>query len=220
MTTVEIDTPQGPARAHLHPAEAPAGALMLGHGAGGGVAARDLVAVAGAARAAGLTVALVSSPTAWPDAGLRPGRPASTRPGRRSPATCAASSRAAADRRRPLLRREGRLPHRGAERRDRRAVPRVPAPASGAGAAKQGASRLPELDAVEVPTLVVQGSADPFGMPPGGERRVVAAVPGDHGLKSDLKAVQAAVAEWLAGVVAGTPPAAAARGEEPSHAQL
>src|SRR4051812_16193948 len=40
--TLELDTPHGPARVHLHPAEAPRGALVLGHGAGGGVAAPDL----------------------------------------------------------------------------------------------------------------------------------------------------------------------------------
>ena len=54
---------------------------------------------------------------------------------------------------------------------------------------------------MEVPTLVVQGSADPFGMPPGGGRRVVAAVPGDHRLTADLDAVTAAVGEWLPPVV-------------------
>ena len=55
-------------------------------------------------------------------------------------------------------------------------------------------SRLPELDAVPVPVLVVQGESDPFGMPPPGERRTVATVPGDHGLKKDLAAVAGAVA--------------------------
>src|SRR3954451_12727336 len=44
-TTVEIETPHGPARAHLHGADGTArAALVLGHGAGGGVAAPDLVA--------------------------------------------------------------------------------------------------------------------------------------------------------------------------------
>ena len=32
-------------------------------------------------------------------------------------------------------------------------------------------TRLPELDAVAVPTLVVQGASDPFGMPPAGPHR-------------------------------------------------
>lgn len=62
-------------------------------------------------------------------------------------------------------------------------------------------SRIEELDAVTVPTLVVQGTADRFGMPPPGPRRSVAQVAGDHGLKKDVEAVGAAVREWLAGVV-------------------
>jgi predicted alpha/beta-hydrolase family hydrolase len=57
--------------------------------------------------------------------------------------------------------------------------------------------RLPELDAVKVPVLVVQGERDRFGMPPKGRNRTVAAVPGDHGLKADVDAVGAAVRAWL-----------------------
>ena len=59
-------------------------------------------------------------------------------------------------------------------------------------------SRLEELDAVTLPTLVVQGERDPFGMPPPGPNREVATVPGDHGLKQDLDAVRDAVRPWLA----------------------
>jgi uncharacterized protein len=58
-------------------------------------------------------------------------------------------------------------------------------------------NRLPELDAVKVPTLVVQGENDPFGMPPPGANREVARVAGDHGLKKDVDAVVAAVRDWL-----------------------
>ena len=60
-------------------------------------------------------------------------------------------------------------------------------------------SRLPELDAVTVPTLVVQGERDPFGMPPPGPRRDVVTVPGDHSLRA-VGDVRIAVAVWLAGV--------------------
>ena len=62
-------------------------------------------------------------------------------------------------------------------------------------------SRLPELDAVGVPTLVVQGARDPFGIPPSGPLREVVEVPGDHSLRSDIQAVAAVVREWLARVV-------------------
>ena len=60
---------------------------------------------------------------------------------------------------------------------------------------------LPELDAVKVPMLVVQGERDRFGMPPATASRTVVQVPGDHGLKTDLEAVAAAVEAWLPGVV-------------------
>jgi uncharacterized protein len=69
-------------------------------------------------------------------------------------------------------------------------------------------SRLEELDEVSVPTLVVQGVRDPFGMPPPGPLRVVAPVPGDHSLRTDLQAVEGAVDDWLrnlVGQVATTP---------------
>src|SRR5947208_12462293 len=59
---IEIDTPHGLARAHLHPAAEPRAALVLGHGAGGGVAARDLVTAKDVAVAAGVSVALVEQP--------------------------------------------------------------------------------------------------------------------------------------------------------------
>jgi uncharacterized protein len=71
-------------------------------------------------------------------------------------------------------------------------------------------SRLSELDEVTVPTLVVQGARDPFGIPPATAQRTVVQVPGDHGLKTDLDAVAAAVRDWLPGVVATR--AATARG--------
>jgi predicted alpha/beta-hydrolase family hydrolase len=59
-------------------------------------------------------------------------------------------------------------------------------------------SRLAELDGVAVPTLVVQGVSDPFGMPPPGPRRTIVRLPGDHRLASDRPGLRAAVAEWLA----------------------
>jgi hypothetical protein len=35
VTVLDIDTPHGPARAHLRLVDAPPAALVLGHGAGG-----------------------------------------------------------------------------------------------------------------------------------------------------------------------------------------
>ena len=62
MTILEVDTPHGTANAHLHAVAEPRAALVLGHGAGGGVTARDLVTVTEAALAERLSVALVEQP--------------------------------------------------------------------------------------------------------------------------------------------------------------
>jgi hypothetical protein len=67
------------------------------------------------------------------------------------------------------------------------------------------ANRLDELDAVSVPTLVVQGARDPFGVPPPSKLRTVVQVSGDHSLRTDLEAVGEAVRAWLARVVVPAP---------------
>src|SRR5207249_11268434 len=63
--------------------------------------------------------------------------------------------------------------------------------------AKPSPSRLDELDGVTVPTLVIQGASDPFGMPPPGANRTVVQVPGDHSLRTGLGALEDAVRDWL-----------------------
>jgi uncharacterized protein len=203
VARIEIDTASGPARAHLRAAEQPRGALVLGHGAAGGVEAPDLVTATEAARAQGISVALIEQPY----------RVA----GRRSPARAPqldAGWIAVVERLRtreladlPLVvggRSMGaRVACRTAEQTGAVAVlclafPLEPPRRAG----KPQQSRLAELEAVTVPTLVVQGERDPFGVPPPGPARQVAKVPGDHGLKTDLEAVAAAVQAWLPGVVA------------------
>ena len=67
---------------------------------------------------------------------------------------------------------------------------------------KRAASRLPELAQVTVPTLVVQGERDPFGIPPPADGRDVVLVPGDHSLRTDLDAVASAVRAWLRALAA------------------
>jgi len=74
------------------------------------------------------------------------------------------------------------------------AFPLQPPRRSAAAAAQ---SRLYELDEVMVPTLVVQGARDPFGIPPATARRTVVQVPGNHSLRTDLEAVATAVRAWL-----------------------
>jgi predicted alpha/beta-hydrolase family hydrolase len=65
------------------------------------------------------------------------------------------------------------------------------------------ASRLPELEDVSVPVLVVQGERDQFGIPPRSSRRTVTLVAGDHSLRTDLAAVAAAIRDWLPRVLPG-----------------
>ena len=72
-TVVEVATPLGPARAHVTDPDPDVartgGTLVLGHGAGGGVGAPDLLAAVAAARAAGWMAVLVEQP--WRVAGRR-----------------------------------------------------------------------------------------------------------------------------------------------------
>ena len=198
-----MDTPHGPAKAHLHPADGPQAALVLGHGAAGGIAARDLVAVTAVAREQGLTVALVEQPY------LVAGRRSAPRPPQLDAAWLAVVDRLRAAELEGLALVAGgrslgaRVACRTAAATGADAVLCLAFPLRPPRRSKDTPSRLDELDAVSVPTLVVQGDRDPFGMPPGGPRRTVVEVPGDHSLRKDLDAVAAAVRAWLPGVVAG-----------------
>ena len=205
MNVVDIDTPHGKARAHLHAADRPRGALALGHGAGGGIAARDLTAVADEARSCGVSVALVEQPYAV--AGRR-----SPAPARQLDAAWTAvvdHLRAGELRGLPLVvggRSSGaRVACRTAAESGAVAVLCLAFPLHAPGRAATAAvkTRLAELDAVAVPTLVVQGDRDPFGMPPAGPGRRVVTVSGNHSLKGDLEAVAAAVRDWLPAVLGG-----------------
>jgi predicted alpha/beta-hydrolase family hydrolase len=204
VSEIELETPSGTARAHIHPADNPVAALMLGHGAGGGVGARDLVAATEAALSQRVSVALVEQPylvagkrsqpaaskidAAWisvaeqllagPLAGLAliaGGRSAGARVACRTAAETGAIGVLCL------------------------AFPLQPPPRRSGSTSP---SRIDELEGVEVPVLVVQGEGDRFGMPPEGERRKVVRVVGDHGLKSDLDAVGRAVSDWLEQILA------------------
>jgi predicted alpha/beta-hydrolase family hydrolase len=59
---VEIPTESGPARLHVAPADGARALLWLGHGAGGGVAAPDLTALAAGLPARGITVVRYEQP--------------------------------------------------------------------------------------------------------------------------------------------------------------
>jgi predicted alpha/beta-hydrolase family hydrolase len=202
-TAREIDTPHGPGRVRSQLVERPRAGLVLGHGAGGGVAARDLVAATETALEHRVSVVLVEQP--YRVAGRKSPAPAA----HLDAAWCAVVESLRGDELRGLRLLVGgrssgaRVACRTAEAVGAASVlylafPLVP-PVRGSG--RPPVSRLPELDAVSVPTLVVQGENDRFGIPPAGPRRTVAVVPGDHSLRSGIAALRAALGEWLGEVV-------------------
>ena len=199
MDEFEIETPHGPARANVDAAAKPAGALVLGHGAGGGTEAVDIQAAAEVAREAGFTVVLVEQP--YRVAGRKSPAP----PTQLDPAWEAviAALRERGVVTEPLIAGGRSLGARvacrtaGAVGAD--AVLCLAFPVHPPGKADDPSrSRQGELDAVDLPVLVVQGEGDPFGMPAPGPNRKVVTVAGNHGLKADLPAVRDAVAAWLA----------------------
>jgi hypothetical protein len=195
--TIELETPHGVARAQLHLAESPRGALVLGHGAGGGIAARDLVKATEVAVDGGYTVALVEQP--YRVAGRRSPAPAkqldaawiavieSLRAGELAGLPLIAGGRSSG----------ARVACRTAADTGAVAVLCLAFPLQPPGGRP---SRLPELDAVHVPVLVVQGARDHFGLPPAASDRTIVQVDADHGLRTDLFAVGEAIVEWLRGL--------------------
>jgi predicted alpha/beta-hydrolase family hydrolase len=185
-----LDTPHGPARVHVHPVDGPRAALVLGHGAGGGVESPDLVGAAAAARAAGLTVVLVEQP--YRVAGRRSPAPAN----QLDAAWVSVIEQLAFEV--PLIaggRSSGaRVACRTAAATGAAAVLCLAFPVHPPGRPEK--SRLDELDAVTVPTLVVQGERDPFGLPPSAPNRTVVQIPGTHSLRSSAT-VEQKVSAWL-----------------------
>ena len=175
-----IATETGAARITWHAAKRPKLTLAVSHGAGGGIEARDLQAIAATLPAHGVTVALVEQP--WRVAGkkLAPAPktldkgwhglwPALAKPG--FPVIAGGRSAGA----RVACRTAGDL---GAA-----AVLALSFPLHPPG--KPEKSRAEELLGAGVPTLVVQGGNDPFGRPaefPEGAAYELVEVPhGDHG---------------------------------------
>jgi predicted alpha/beta-hydrolase family hydrolase len=198
MRTLEIETAHGLARAHLHPVEGrPRGAVVLGHGAAGGVEAPDLAAATEAALAEGFTVALVEQP--YRVAGRRSPAPAHRldmvwteviehlRGGTLQTMPLVTGGRSLG----------ARVACRTADATGAVAVLCLAFPLRPPRRSGTAPSRLPELEAVTVPVLVVQGERDPFGIPPVSTSRTVVQVAGDHGLKADLTAITNAVSTWL-----------------------
>ena len=208
---VEVETASGPARLTVrHPAGRARGTLVLGHGAGGGIEAPDLVAVTAAAVADGWRVGLVEQP--WRVAGKR----VAAAPPRLDEAwlavleTLAERDRGTRRTTRPLVvggRSAGaRVACRTAAATGADAVLCLAFPLHPPG--RPESSRAGELavgSAGGRPVLVVQGRRDAFGTPDdvrsvAGSQIAVLAVGGDHALRAELGAVTAGVVEWLAGV--------------------
>ncbi|MEU2266412.1 alpha/beta family hydrolase [Streptomyces olindensis] len=203
-TTETVETEAGTARITWHPARKARLVLAVSHGAGGGIEARDLTALAAALPAHGVTVARVEQP--WRvagkklapapktlDTGWRGIWPALTAPG--LPVVSGGRSAGA----RVACRTAGEL---GAH-----AVLALSFPLHPPG--KPEKSRAEELLGAGVPTLVVQGGNDPFGKPeefPEGPYELVEVPYGDHGFAVPKRAeisqdeavavITDAVVEW------------------------
>ena len=200
MKVRKIDTPHGPAEAHIEAVTGAAATLVLGHGAGGGIEAPDLMVARDVAAESGLSVVRVLQPyrvadrkavapvkqldAAWLAviADLRENGPVGAGKlisgGRSSGARVACRTAAEA----------------GADAVLCLAFPEHP-PGKGDDPTK---SRQGELDAVEVPVLVVQGERDPFGGPKATRAtHEIVVVKGDHGLKADRDAIAEAIREWI-----------------------
>ncbi|GGJ76742.1 hypothetical protein GCM10011583_05110 [Streptomyces camponoticapitis] len=169
MQSEIVDTPAGDARITWHPPEKGTTAKMgtearlvlaVGHGAGGGIEARDLQALAAALPPLGVTVALVEQP--WRvagkklapapktlDTGWRALWPALARPG--LPVVAGGRSAGA------------RVACRTARELGAHAVLALSFPLHPPGRPEK--TRADELLGAGVPTLVVQGGNDPFGKP-------------------------------------------------------
>jgi predicted alpha/beta-hydrolase family hydrolase len=204
MDVRRVDTPHGPAEVHIEAAKGAPATLVLGHGAGGGIEAPDLIVARDVAIETGLSVVRVLQPyrvagrksvapvkqldAAWLAviAALRADGPLSAGKlisgGRSSGARVACRTAAEADADAVLC----------------LAFPEHP-PGKGDDPSK---SRQGELDAVEVPVLVVQGERDPFGRPKTSRPdHEVVVVKGDHGLKADRDAIATAIRDWLERII-------------------
>jgi predicted alpha/beta-hydrolase family hydrolase len=211
----EVPTPHGPARLHTDRSRRPIATLLLGHGAGGGPDAPELLALAAALPREGVTVIRVEQP--WRVAG-RKVAPA--------PSVLDACLVAVADQLRPRTplvlggRSAGaRSAARTAHHLGASAVLALAFPLHPPG--RPESSRLAELSALAVPVLVVQGERDPFGRPEEfPATQPVVTVPGaDHGFavprRGELSQSDAyglvveATLEFVVREVVGNPPAPA-----------
>ena len=180
----------------------PAFLLVLTHGAGGGVAAPDLVAVRESALRLGGAVAMVTQP--YRAAGRRAPGSAMRQDEAWAEVIAALRERVAAPV--PLIqggRSNGaRVACRTAQAVGARAVLALAFPLHPPGHPQR--SRAVELAAAGVPVLVINGSRDPFGVPaPGAAVEVVVLEGETHALARRPEAVGEAAGAWLRGLSQG-----------------
>ncbi|MFI2036851.1 alpha/beta family hydrolase [Streptomyces bottropensis] len=202
----EIDTEAGTGRVSWYEAAEATCVLAVGHGAGGGVEARDLRALAAVLPDHGVSVALVEQP--WRVAGKKLAPAPKTLdvgwrglwPALAEPALpVIAGGRSAG----------ARVACRTATELGAVAVLALSFPLHPPGRPEK--SRADELLGAGVPTLVVQGGNDPFGRPeefPEGSYGLVEVPYGDHGFavpkrapfgqEEALKVITDGVVEWIA----------------------
>lgn len=183
--SLEVATPVGPALVERSAVAGRGrrGVLVLGHGAGGGVEARDLVALSDALPALGVSVLRVTQP--WRVAGKKVATPPKTLDVAWIAVLAAARDAGWLDG--PLVV--------GGRSAGARVACRTAVEVGAAGClalafplhppGRPEKSRAEELMGSGVPTLVVQGERDPFGGPsefPAGVR-LLAVPAADHGFK-------------------------------------
>jgi predicted alpha/beta-hydrolase family hydrolase len=206
-----VPTPYGEGRLDVHTARGATVTLLLSHGAGNGVEARDLAALAAGLPRQGANVALFEQP--WRVAGRKIASP---------PPTLDVGLRAA----HRALRPRGPLVV-GGRSAGARSAARCASDLGAAGClalafplhppGRPDKTRVDELAGAGVPTLVVQGERDSMGRPEEfPEDTDLTVVPAaDHGLRvpasgpltqvEALDLVVEAVLEWLVREVTGNP---------------
>jgi uncharacterized protein len=195
MPSVEIRTQAGPARAEIDRPPAASFLIALTHGAGGGVASKDLLAVRDACLGLGGVVARVLQP--YRVRGARaPGAP-----GPQDAAWLEIVTQLRAEiPDLPLIqggRSNGaRVACRTAREAGARAVVALAFPLHPPGRPDQ--SRVAELRQAGTDVLVVNGERDPFGVPDARDAARVVVLPGEtHALSKHPAAVGAVVGGWL-----------------------
>ncbi len=195
---MEILTGAGPARAEVEAPAAPRFLLVLTHGAGGGVATKDIFAARRAGLEAGAAVALVTQP--YRVRGARaPGSP-----DRQDAAWLEIISALRRDYSELPLVQGGRsngarLACRTAQAAGAAAVVALAFPLHPPGqAGEPERSRAAELRAAGVPVLVISGGRDPFGVPDPADADRLVLLPGEtHALSRHPEVIAAAIDSWL-----------------------